>query len=99
MKRLLLAAAVAVCGAWQSLAAQDYPSKPIRMVIPNSPGGALDVAARLTQPRMMELLGQSIVLDYRVAAGGVVGLAVDLRVSTSTPWRATLPTLIFLPER
>ena len=73
MKRLLLAAAVAVCGAWQSLAAQDYPSKPIRMVIPNSPGGALDVAARLTQPRMMELLGQSIVLDYRVAAGGVVG--------------------------
>ena len=73
MKGLLLAAAVAVCGAWQSLAAQDYPSKPIRMVIPNSPGGALDVAARLTQPRMMELLGQSIVLDYRVAAGGVVG--------------------------
>ena len=73
MKRLMMAATLVACGAWQQLAAQDYPAKPIRMVIPNSPGGALDVAARLTQPRMTELLGQSIVLDHRIAAGGVVG--------------------------
>ena len=73
MKRLLIAALLAGCGTMQPLLAQEYPVKPIRLVIPNSPGGALDVAARLTQPRMMELLGQTIVLDHRIAAGGVVG--------------------------
>ncbi|MFM9970857.1 MAG: Bug family tripartite tricarboxylate transporter substrate binding protein [Burkholderiales bacterium] len=73
MKSMLLGMAVAMSVVVSSPGAQDYPNKPIRLVIPNSPGGALDVAARLTQPRMMEILGQSIVLDYRVAAGGVVG--------------------------
>ena len=73
MNRLVIAAGVALAGFLSPLSAQDYPVKPIRLVIPNSPGGALDVAARLTQPRMMEILGQSISLDYRIAAGGVVG--------------------------
>lgn len=63
---------VAVCF-HQLLAAQEYPVKPIRLVIPNTPGGALDIAARLTQPRMTEILGQPFIMDYRVAAGGVVG--------------------------
>ena len=71
---VVLAGAAAIAGIVGPLArAQDYPAKPIRLVIPNSPGGALDVAARLTQPRMTEILGQSLVLDHRVAAGGVVG--------------------------
>lgn len=73
MKQILLAVALFAMGVASLLPAQEYPVKPVRMVIPNSPGGALDVAARLTQPRMMEILGQSIILDHRVAAGGVVG--------------------------
>lgn len=73
MKRMLTVAGIVLSGMASTLCAQDYPVKPIRLVIPNSPGGALDVAARLTQPRMTEILGQSIVLDHRIAAGGVVG--------------------------
>jgi tripartite-type tricarboxylate transporter receptor subunit TctC len=73
MKRMLIAIAALSMGMASTPWAQDYPSKPIRLVIPNSPGGALDVAARLTQPRMMDILGQTIVLDHRIAAGGVVG--------------------------
>jgi len=73
MKRMLTVAGIVLSGMSSTLCAQDYPVKPIRLVIPNSPGGALDVAARLTQPRMTEILGQSIVLDHRIAAGGVVG--------------------------
>ena len=73
MARLLIAAGLALAAAVAPLAAQEYPLKPIRLVVPNSAGGATDVAARLTQNRMMEILGQPLVLDYRVAAGGVVG--------------------------
>ncbi|OGT80869.1 MAG: hypothetical protein A3H91_17180 [Gammaproteobacteria bacterium RIFCSPLOWO2_02_FULL_61_13] len=73
MTRLLIAAGIALAGALSPLAAQEYPVKPIRLVVPNSAGGATDVASRLTQQRMMEILGQPLVLDYRVAAGGVVG--------------------------
>ena len=73
MTRLLIAAGLVLAAAAAPLAAQEYPLKPIRLVVPNSAGGATDVAARLTQNRMMEILGQPLVLDYRVAAGGVVG--------------------------
>ncbi len=51
---------------------QTFPSKPIRMMVPNTAGGATDVAARLTGPKLAELLGQPVVVENRVAAGGVV---------------------------
>lgn len=54
------------------LAAQSYPSHPIRLMVPNTAGGATDVAARLTGPKLAELLGQPVVIENRVAAGGVV---------------------------
>jgi len=57
----------------QALAAQDYPAKPIHLIVPNTPGGAMDVAARFTSAKMTELLGQPIVIEYKVGAGGVVG--------------------------
>ncbi len=56
----------------ECVAAQSYPSKPIRMMVPNTAGGATDVAARLTGPKLSELLGQPVVVENRVAAGGVV---------------------------
>ena len=53
--------------------AQDYPRKPIRIVVPYPPGGVTDVAARLVAPRMGETLGQPLIVENQPAAGGVVG--------------------------
>src|SRR5438270_7030434 len=52
---------------------QDYPNKPIRMVAPFSPGGATDVLARIVGQRLTERVGQPVIIDNRVGAGGNVG--------------------------
>jgi len=54
------------------LAAQRYPSGPIRMVVPFTPGSASDILARLIQPKLNESWGQQIVVDNRPSAGGTV---------------------------
>ncbi|MDW8469536.1 MAG: tripartite tricarboxylate transporter substrate binding protein [Burkholderiales bacterium] len=53
--------------------AQDWPAKPIRFIVPYPPGGGTDVIARIVQPRLAEALGQTIVIENRGGAGGVVG--------------------------
>ena len=56
----------------EKTALQSYPSKRITLVVPNTAGGAIDVAARLVAPKLGESLGQQIVVENRVAAGGVL---------------------------
>jgi tripartite-type tricarboxylate transporter receptor subunit TctC len=53
--------------------AQEYPNKPIRMVAPFSPGGATDVLARIVGQRLIERVGQPVIIDNRVGAGGNIG--------------------------
>jgi tripartite-type tricarboxylate transporter receptor subunit TctC len=53
--------------------AQAFPVKPVRIVNPAAPGGNSDIFFRLLQPKMTEVLGQPIVMDYRPGAGGTVG--------------------------
>jgi tripartite-type tricarboxylate transporter receptor subunit TctC len=67
--------------------AQSYPSKPVRVIVPFSPGGGSDVLARYLGPRLSERLGQPVVVDNRPAASGVVG--ADL-VAKATPDGYTL---------
>jgi tripartite-type tricarboxylate transporter receptor subunit TctC len=69
--RFLSGIALALCAA--SVCAQDYPTKPVRIVVPYAPGGVTDVVTRMLQPKMTELLGQPIIVENVAAAGGVVG--------------------------
>jgi tripartite-type tricarboxylate transporter receptor subunit TctC len=69
---------LAVLGAAPALA-QNYPAKPIRILIAQAPGSATDVISRLVGNRLSEALGQPIVIEARPGAGGVVGTEAAAR--------------------
>src|SRR6184192_564347 len=74
-----LLALLFICGL---ASAQDYPAKPVRMVVGFPPGGGTDVVARILQPGLSELLGQPIVIDNRPGATGTVAAG---QVAKSAP--------------
>ncbi|MBI3938722.1 MAG: tripartite tricarboxylate transporter substrate binding protein [Betaproteobacteria bacterium] len=57
-------------------ASQTYPTKPVRLVLPVTPGGGTDALARIIGPRLAEGLGQSIVIDNRGGAGGNIAIEI-----------------------
>jgi tripartite-type tricarboxylate transporter receptor subunit TctC len=65
-----------------SAAAQDYPSRPINMVIPFPPGGNTDLMARALQPELAKALGQSVVAVNKGGAGGTIG---NIEVANTRP--------------
>ena len=73
MKRRHLLASVAALGLSGTSWAQNYPSKAVRLVVPYAPGGGLDVFNRPISIKLAELMGQSVVIENRAGASGVIG--------------------------
>lgn len=74
--------------AWTgAVLAQAYPTKPVRLIIPYSAGGATDVVIRIVALRLPEVLGQQVVIDNRPGAGSLIGTEI---ASKSTPDGYTL---------
>ena len=75
------------CAAAATVAAQTYPAKPLRVVVPYAPGGATDLTARLVGQKMQEAMKQNVIVDNRPGAGGVIGADI---VAKSPPDGYTL---------
>jgi tripartite-type tricarboxylate transporter receptor subunit TctC len=70
VKRILLLILLVLSGA---AAAQEFPSKPIRLIVPYAAGGLPDTMSRLVTPRLSEALGQQVLVENRPGAGGISG--------------------------
>jgi tripartite-type tricarboxylate transporter receptor subunit TctC len=74
-RRVLSALLITSATLWTSVVcAQDYPTRPIKMIVPFPAGGPADIFARAISQRMQELLGQPVILDNRSGVGGVTGI-------------------------
>ncbi|MBI2961162.1 MAG: tripartite tricarboxylate transporter substrate binding protein, partial [Betaproteobacteria bacterium] len=56
--------------------AQEYPSRPIRLVVPYAPGGGLDLFSRPVAQQLTATLGQPVIVDNRAGAAGIIGAQV-----------------------
>jgi len=77
---LAAAAALALCLAWPA-AAQDYPTRPIALIVPFPAGGGVDAVARIVADKLSHALGVPIVIDNRGGAGGVIGTRLAARAA------------------
>jgi tripartite-type tricarboxylate transporter receptor subunit TctC len=85
---LLVFASVLYCA---GALAQSYPSRPIRVVVPYTPGGFTDVTTRIVAAELSKSVGQNIIIDNRPGANSIVGVEI---VSKSTPDGYTLASVI-----
>lgn len=99
LQATLLLIAVLVLGGG-SVHAQEYPSRPIRLIVPFAPGGPTDTIARVVATRLAESLQQQVIVDNRAGANGTIGAEIAAR---STPdgynlHLATLGALVISPS-
>ena len=87
MLRTLLALAAALLSAFTAAAADDWPSRPVKIIVPFAPGGSTDVVARILADKLQAELKQPFVVENRAGAGGNIGADV---VAKSNPDGYTL---------
>ena len=103
-RRVRVAAALALVMAAGFAFAQQYPAKTIRVIAPFAPGGGADFMGRLTSQHLTELVGQTVVVENRVGAAGIIGYDYGLKAApdgytltvVSTTY-SILPSLYKLP--
>jgi tripartite-type tricarboxylate transporter receptor subunit TctC len=81
MKRAGSLAALALCAFATGALAQNYPTRPVRLIVPYAPGGNVDITARTIGPGLGEALGTSIVVDNRPGGGGNLGANLVARAA------------------
>ncbi|CAN5496905.1 tripartite tricarboxylate transporter substrate binding protein [soil metagenome] len=86
-RRLIIGAGIAAAGLPLARAADDYPSKPIKLIVPWAAGGGTDVVVRKIAPAISERLGQNLYIDNKGGATGAIGSAI---VAQSPPDGYTL---------
>ncbi len=74
----VLGFALALCLSFEA-AAQPYPAKPVRMIVPLAPGGSVDIMARVLAQKMSESMGQQVFVDNRGGASGNIGTELVVR--------------------
>jgi tripartite-type tricarboxylate transporter receptor subunit TctC len=75
--RIALAALLVIANAH----AQEWPAKPVRIVVPFPPGGGLDIVARVAAPKLTENWGQQVIVDNRAGASGMIGTEIAARAA------------------
>ena len=108
---MLIKAAVLLLALSTVAVAQDYPTKPVRLLIPFAPGGSVDIVARAVAARLGDRLGKQVVADNRPGASAIIAteIAVNspadghtlLMISFShavAPWLHKRPTIRAAPS-
>lgn len=73
---------ILTCLSWTlAHAADTYPNRPIRYILPVAPSGGSDITARTLAPKLIEALGQQVIIDNRPGAGGVLGMSIAARTT------------------
>ena len=73
MKTVVATAVLALLSWIPTAGAQTYPSRPIRMIVPYTPGGAIDTVGRIVADEMQTILGQTFIVDNKPGASGMIG--------------------------
>jgi tripartite-type tricarboxylate transporter receptor subunit TctC len=102
MKKILCATAfafTALLAATMSALAQEYPTKPLRLIVPFPPGGGNDILARTAAQHLSQINGQQIIVDNRGGAGGLIGAELAARAVPDgyTIFLASIGNLAFTP--
>ncbi|MGH8616996.1 MAG: Bug family tripartite tricarboxylate transporter substrate binding protein [Burkholderiales bacterium] len=79
--RGLILAWLAATGSAFAQPSPEWPSRPVRMIVPFAPGGASDFVGRILQPKLSEALGQQVVVDNRAGASGNIGVEMVARAA------------------
>ena len=79
--RLFSLSLLAAVASHNALAQKDYPTKPVRLIVPFAPGGGTDIVARLLAQKLTEAFGQTVIVDNRAGGGGTMGVETTVRAT------------------
>ena len=81
VKAICVALALAAAGGSHAATQDNYPTKPLRLVVPFTPGGSTDILARLVAKQITDTFGKQCIIDNRPGAGGVIGMEITARAA------------------